>query len=95
MAIAGKPRPIVAIRICILLVIPVVLISYWAPPHRPSRCSARKSRSVSTKPWPSRAAQPDSQLEAGSAPMKENSPLHGSVWSSSGIAPSALSNLLA
>jgi hypothetical protein len=38
-----------------------------------------QARSVSTKPWSSRAAQPDSQPEAGLAPMKENSPVHGSV----------------
>ncbi len=40
---------------------------------------------MSTKPWSSSAAQPDSQSEAGSAPMKENSAAHGSSASPSAL----------
>src|SRR6266446_609360 len=41
--------------------------------HAPLRCSRPSDRSVSTKPRSSRAAEPDSHCEAGSAPINENS----------------------
>ena len=44
--------------------------------HRSSSCSSVSERSVSTKPWSSSAAHPDSQSDSGSAPMNEKSPAH-------------------
>ena len=34
---------------------------------------------MSTNPWPSSAAQPDSHSVSGSAPMNENKPTHDSA----------------
>ena len=60
--------------------------------HRSSRSSSVSDRSVSTKPWSSSAAQPDSQSDAGSAPMNENSPPQATVVFPSGSASTTRSS---